>query len=72
MKKNMGSTDRVIRVLLAVLFFYLGFSGTVTGVAGVIVMVLGAVFILTASVSFCPLYLPFGISTCKSEKQENN
>ena len=64
MKKNMGSADRVIRIVLAAVFAGLYFTGTVTGTVGIILLVLGAVFLLTSVVSFCPLYLPFGISTC--------
>ena len=67
MKKNMGSADRVIRVLLAVVFGVLYFTNVVTGTLGIVLLVLGVVFLLTSVVSFCPLYLPFGISTCKSQ-----
>ncbi|MBN1666611.1 MAG: DUF2892 domain-containing protein [Anaerolineales bacterium] len=66
MKPNMGTIDRIIRVILAILFAVLYFSGTVTGVLGIILLVLGIVFLLTSIVSFCPLYLPFKISTRKS------
>lgn len=64
--QNMGRIDRVIRIALAVLFGFLYFSGTVTGVLGIILLVLGVVFILTSLFSFCPLYLPFNITTKKS------
>lgn len=64
MKKNMGSTDRIIRVILAIVFAALYFTNTVTGTLGIVLLVLGAVFLLTSLVSFCPLYAPFGISTC--------
>lgn len=64
MKKNMGSTDRIIRIILAIVFAALYFTNTVTGTLGLVLLVLGAVFLLTSFVSFCPLYLPFGISTC--------
>jgi hypothetical protein len=64
MKKNMGSADRMIRVILAVVFAALYFTGTVTGTLGIVLLVLGAVFVLTSVISFCPLYAPFGISTC--------
>ena len=68
MKKNMGSPDRIIRLLLAVVFAVLYFTNTVTGIAGIILLVLGAVFVLTSFVSFCPLYTIFGISTCPAKK----
>jgi hypothetical protein len=66
MKKNMGTLDRILRLIVAAVFAYLYFSGTVTGALGIILLVLGAVFVLTSLVSFCPLYLPFKISTRKS------
>lgn len=62
----MGRIDRVIRIALAILFGFLYFSGTVTGVLGIILLVLGVVFILTSLFSFCPLYLLFDITTKKS------
>ena len=66
MKKNMGSADRIIRVILALIFGALYFTGTVTGTLGVVLVVLGIVFLLTSMMSFCPLYLTFGLSTCKT------
>lgn len=68
MKKNMGNTDRIIRVLLAAVFAYLYFSGTVTGVVGLVLVILGAVFVLTSLVSFCPLYTLVGLNTCPRKK----
>jgi hypothetical protein len=66
MKKNMGLTDRIIRVLLAAVFVALYFSNTVTGTFGIILLGLGGIFVLTSLVGFCPLYAPFGIKTCKA------
>lgn len=68
MKKNMGSADRIIRILLAALFAYLYFGGIVTGTWGLVLVILGGVFVLTSLVGFCPLYAPFGISTCPAKK----
>jgi hypothetical protein len=61
----MSNVDRIFRVVVAALFAYLYFSGTVTGALGILLLVLGVVFLLTSFVAFCPLYAPFGISTCK-------
>lgn len=63
----MGTTDKIIRIVIAVLFAVLFFTKTVTGVAGIILLVLAAVFILTSLIGSCPLYLPFGINTCKKK-----
>ncbi|NOX84939.1 MAG: DUF2892 domain-containing protein [Chlorobi bacterium] len=68
MKKNMGTTDKIIRILLAIVFAALYFTGTVTGTWGIVLLVLAAIFLLTSLVSFCPLYLPFNISTSKKKQ----
>lgn len=65
MKRNMSDIDRIIRVVLAAVFAYLYFGGIVTGTLGIVLVVLGAVFLLTAVVAFCPLYMPFKLSTYK-------
>jgi hypothetical protein len=67
MKKNMGSADKIIRVIIAIIFSVLYFTQTVTGTLGMILLVVGGVFLLTSIISFCPLYLPFGINTCKKQ-----
>jgi hypothetical protein len=64
MKKNMGTADRVIRIILAAIFAYLYFGGIVTGTLGLVLVILGAVFVLTSLISFCPLYTLVGINTC--------
>lgn len=71
MKKNMGSADRIIRVILAVIFAALYFSGTVTGTLGIVLLVLGIVFVLTSVISFCPLYLPFGLNTFSAKEKKS-
>ncbi len=63
MKKNVGNTDRIIRVLLAAVFAWLYFGGIVTGTAGLILVVLGAIFLVTALVGFCPIYAVLGMNT---------
>ena len=69
MKKNMGNTDRVLRTIIALIAGLLYFSGTVTGTIGIIMLVFAGIFLLTSLVSFCPLYLPFGINTCKTDPE---
>jgi len=63
----MGSIDRILRVIVAIVFAVLYFTGTVTGTWGIVLLVIGVVFLLTSLVSTCPLYLPFGIKTHKSK-----
>lgn len=68
MKKNMGRNDRIIRTIIAIIVIALYFGNVLTGTLGVILLVLSGVFLLTSVVSFCPLYAPFGISTCALDK----
>ncbi len=68
MKANMGSADRIIRLVLAVIFAIIFFTETVSGTWGIVLMTLAVVFTLTSFVSFCPLYAPFGFNTCSTKK----
>lgn len=65
MKKNMGYTDKKIRVTATVAIAILYYSGVISGLFGLALLILGVVFALTSVLSFCPLYVIFGISTCK-------
>ena len=68
MKNPRGTIDKVIRILVAIVFAVLFFTNVITGTLGIILLVLAAVFVLTSVISFCPLYWPFGISTNKKLK----
>ncbi len=68
MKKNMGNADKSIRLFLAIGIALLYYFNIIEGTLAYVLMALAIVFLLTSFVSFCPLYAPFGISTCKSEK----
>lgn len=68
MIKNMGTADRIIRIIVAVVIIGLYVNGNVSGTVGIILLLLSGVFVLTSFLSFCPLYKPLGISTCKSAK----
>ena len=65
MKMNMGTADKLIRIVVALVLALLVYTGKVEGTAAIVLEVLAGVFVLTSLVSFCPLYLPFKISTCK-------
>ena len=65
MKKNMGVFDKVIRVFAAILIAILYFLNLISGTAAIVLLVIAGVFILTSFISFCPLYLPFGLSTLR-------
>ncbi|MBK6947465.1 MAG: DUF2892 domain-containing protein [Haliscomenobacter sp.] len=63
MKKNMGNTDRLIRVVIALVITGLYLTNVIPGTLGIVLMVLAIVFLATSLIQTCPLYLPFGIST---------
>lgn len=65
MKSNVGSIDKIVRILIAVIISILFFTGTVQGTLGYVLLALGAIFLLTSVVGFCPLYRLVGITTCK-------
>ena len=69
MTKNMGSADRIIRVIIAAIVGILYFTGTISGTLGIILLILAGVFVLTSVISFGPLYTPFGIKTCKIKEK---
>jgi hypothetical protein len=66
MKTNESSLERVIRVILGIVFFVLYFAGVVTGGLGIVFIVLGAIALLTGILGFCPLYALLKVSTKKS------
>ena len=63
MKSNMGTADRVIRVLVAVVIAGAWYTGRISGTLAIVLLVFAGVFILTSFIGFCPGYLPFGLST---------
>lgn len=67
MKKNMGGLDKGLRILVAIVFVYLFYSGIVSGTLGYVLLAFAGVFVLTSLVSFCPLYTILGINTCKTK-----
>ncbi len=68
MTKNMGSADRIIRVLIAAVVIALYFAHIINGTAAAVLLALAGVFLLTSFISTCPLYLPFGINTRGKKK----
>jgi hypothetical protein len=70
MKQNMGTIDRVLRTLIAIIIAVLYFTDQITGLAATILGLFAIVFLLTSAMGFCPLYLPLKLSTKKAEKSE--
>ena len=65
LKKNMGTLDRTIRLVLAAAIAILYFTGNLSGLAAIILGILAIIFVVTSFIGFCPLYVPFGIDTHK-------
>jgi len=63
MDKNMGTFDKAVRIILAIIVVVLYLSNIISGTLAIVLLIFAGIFILTSFVSFCPLYLPFGIST---------
>jgi len=69
MNKNMGTADRIIRVIIAAIVVILYFTGIISGTLGIVLLILAGIFVLTSFISFCPLYAPFGLSTRSTKKR---
>lgn len=67
MKKNMGPTDRIIRIALAAIIAVLYITNTISGTLALVLGVFAIIFLITSFISFCPLYLLFNISTLKKK-----
>ncbi len=67
MKKNIGNIDKGVRIGIAVIIALLYKTNYISGTTAIVLLSLAGIFILTSLISFCPLYLPFGISTCKKK-----
>lgn len=68
MKLNMGSADRIIRLVVASAIAVFYFTDQITGLAAIILGFFAVIFVLASFLGVCPLYLPFGFSTKKTEK----
>lgn len=69
MKKNMGSVDKVIRLLVVVAFAILYVTNTITGTLGMVLLAIALLFLVTSLISYCPLYTLLGITTCPKKKE---
>lgn len=67
MKANMGSTDKMMRIIIAIVIAILFFTNVISDMLGIILLVLAGVFVLTSLISFCPLYPLIGLNTKKKE-----
>jgi len=67
MVKNMGTVDRIVRVVLAALIVILYFTGVISGWLAILLGILAVVFLATSALAFCPLYVPFKFSTIEKK-----
>jgi hypothetical protein len=65
MKQNMGSADRIVRVVFALLVAVMYFTNTISGTVAIILGFFAVIFLATSAMGFCPLYVPFKLSTKK-------
>jgi len=68
MTKNMGNTDKLIRLIVAAVIAVLYYTGNISGVLAIILGIFAVIFALTSLISFCPLYTLVGINTCSTKK----
>ncbi|MDC6389315.1 DUF2892 domain-containing protein [Maribacter sp. PR1] len=68
MKKNMGSTDKTVRIIIALAVLALYYFNFIEGTLAYVLLALSAIFLLTSFISFCPLYTLFGMNTCKTKQ----
>jgi hypothetical protein len=70
MKANVGNTDKLIRIILAIVLGTLYLTNTVSGVLGIVVLVFAIILVATSLISFCPIYPLFGINTCPNKNKK--
>ena len=68
MTKNMGNTDKLIRLVIAVIIAVLYYTGTISGTLALVLGIFAVIFTLTSLVNFCPLYTLMGVNTCETKK----
>ena len=70
MKKNMGTTDKAIRILIALIIAILFYFKVITGTLGIVLLIVGGISLLTSFINFCPMYVILGIRTCPFKKDK--
>jgi hypothetical protein len=66
MIKNMGTADRIIRTVLALLVLVFYLTGDLSGLASIILGIFALVFLVTSFTGVCPLYKALNVSTQKN------
>ncbi|MBK8888491.1 MAG: DUF2892 domain-containing protein [Saprospiraceae bacterium] len=68
MTKNMGNTEKLIRLIIAAVIAVLYYTGTISGTLALVLGIFAVIFTLTSLVNFCPLYTLMGVNTCETKK----
>jgi Protein of unknown function (DUF2892) len=71
MKKNIGNYDKIIRTVLAIAIIGAYVFQLISGILAMVLLVVAAIFVVTSFIGVCPIYLPFGVSSCKVKPKEN-
>jgi hypothetical protein len=66
----MGTLDRTVRILIAIILGILILTGKTSGTLAWVLGIIAVVFLLTSIIGWCPLYVPLGISTIKKEDKQ--
>lgn len=67
MKKNIGKTDKTIRLIVALIIAIIYYMNIISGTIALVLAIIAIIFALTSLINFCPLYTLFGLSTCKNK-----
>lgn len=71
MKANIGSSDKLVRLALAIVLIVLFYKEILTDALGIVALVLALLLTLTSLINFCPIYALFGINTNKKKAKTN-
>jgi len=64
----MGTIDKAVRIIIALVIAVLAYANVISGTLAIVLLVFSVVFVATSLISFCPLYMPFGINTGKKKE----
>lgn len=70
MTKNMGTTDKMIRIGIALVIALLYWQNIISGTLALVLIGVAVIFLLTSTVSFCPIYKILGISSCPVDSKK--
>ncbi|MFZ2340315.1 MAG: DUF2892 domain-containing protein [Bacteroidales bacterium] len=69
MKKNIGTIDKAVRLVVAAIILLLYFTNVISGTLALVLIVVAMILTLTSFIGVCPLYIPFGINTLRKKSQ---